>query len=161
MTEQDAAELTGLTPNGVHSGWRMHKRGGVIMTRATYDRRGETEVRENRRLLATVAYDSVRVAPAVVVPARSQTRARFVPLARWEGVVLEVFGTYFSSEVVRLDGDDRAYVEFDVNDISESDRPLCEPGALFYWSVGYDVKSHGSRARASLLAFRRLPSHSA
>lgn len=157
MIREDESVLTGLTPNGVHTGWRMRRRGRVVMTHIALERQLETESQGNTQLLATIAHDRFRVSPAVVVPARENARARFVALARWEGAVLEVFESYFSAEVVRLDADERTYVEFDLADLSAQDRPLCEPGALFYWSVGYDVKSHGSRARASLVVFRRLP----
>lgn len=92
----------------------------------------------------------------IVLPAPREINRRFKPLARWEGAVTEVFGTYFLAEVVDLDNDERAMVEFDLDEISESDKPLCQPGRLFYWSVGYDIKESGQLSRASVVRFRRL-----
>jgi hypothetical protein len=67
-----------------------------------------------------------------------------------------VFVTYFTAEVIDLRTNKMAIVEFDLNDVSPADRPLCDPGALFYWSVGYDVKRGGQQSRTSILWFRRL-----
>ena len=93
--------------------------------------------------------------PRVAVP-QIQRKRHFVALARWEGAVLERFDSYFVAEVIDLDTDERAIVEFDLTEVSEADRSLCEPGSLFYWSIGYDVKDSGQRSRASVLRFRRL-----
>jgi hypothetical protein len=77
-------------------------------------------------------------------------------LRQWEGVVTEVYASYFAAEVIDLDTNERAIVEFDIGDVSPADRTLCDPGALFYWSIGYDVKRGGQQSRASVLWFRRL-----
>lgn len=93
--------------------------------------------------------------PVIRTPSWQRNR-RFIATARWEGVVTERFSTYFEAEVIDLDGDETAAAQFDLADLSDSDRHLCEPGALFYWTIGYDVKEGGQRSRASVVAFRRM-----
>ena len=48
-------------------------------------------------------------------------------------------------------------VTFSIQEISESDRGLAMPGAVFYWSVGYEDSLQGQRTRKSTIRFRRLP----
>lgn len=103
----------------------------------------------------TLARRSSIIRPLVQVPDRPHNR-QFIPLARWEGAVVERFESYFVAEVIDLDSDERAIVEFDLQEISPSDLSLCEPGGLFYWTIGYDVKEGGQRSRASVVRFRRL-----
>jgi hypothetical protein len=81
--------------------------------------------------------------------------ANFVATARWEGVVTERFATYFVAQLIDLDNDEEATAEFDLNELSEPDIPLCEPGAFFYWAVGYEVRRSGQRVRAAPIQFRR------
>ncbi|MEX5634961.1 hypothetical protein [Parafrankia sp. FMc2] len=65
----------------------------------------------------------------------------------WEGVVQEVGSEAFTAEVVKGDGD-RATVELWLTDIKPEDRPLCRPGALFWWEVDDGMAG---------LRFRRRP----
>jgi hypothetical protein len=77
-------------------------------------------------------------------------------LARWEGAVTERFSTYFSAELIDLESGERAYAEFELDQVKPGDLQLCEAGALFYWSVGYEVRQEGTQVRASDLRFRRI-----
>lgn len=95
--------------------------------------------------------------PASTPKALSRT-SHFIRLNAWEGAVTERFDTYFDAEVVDLDTSERAMVEFDLDEIAEDDIQLCEPGALFYWSIGYEVKAGGQRSKSSVIRFRRLGS---
>ncbi len=105
---------------------------------------------------STATDRGVRVkSPIVRTPNHGRNR-RFLPLARWEGAVIDRFDTYFVAEVIDLDNNERAIAEFDLMEVSESDRALCEPGSLFYWTIGYDIKESGQRSRASVIRFRRL-----
>jgi hypothetical protein len=91
-----------------------------------------------------------------IMPQRPNFGKRtFIPLARWEGEVTERMSSYFAAHVQDLDKDESAMVEFDIAEVSGVDLPLCEPGALFYWTVGYDVRQGGQRIRASVITFRR------
>ncbi|MGW1529264.1 hypothetical protein [Streptomyces sp. NPDC001588] len=88
--------------------------------------------------------------------ARRRDSKQFIALARWEGTVLERYETYFVAEVIDLNTDESATAEFDLRDVTPGDLPLCEPGGLFYWTIGYDVKEGGQRSRTSVIQFRRL-----
>ncbi len=46
---------------------------------------------------------------------------------------------------------------FSVADVSESDRRLIVPGAIFYWVIGSEKSRYGQVTRTSRLRFRRLP----
>ncbi|GAB2816848.1 hypothetical protein GCM10027073_55770 [Streptomyces chlorus] len=110
-------------------------------------RSGDTRVAGRTRV--------IRVAQKPV--ARKARSARgFISLARWEGSVLERCATYFVAELIDLENGERATAEFQLENVKPGDLALCEPGALFYWSVGYEVRENGQRVRASELRFRRV-----
>lgn len=99
--------------------------------------------------------EGMRARRHLFIPAPYESRRSFMPTARWEGAVVEVFNSYFVGDVIDLDSGEQATVEFDLNEVSPSDLPLCEPGSLFYWTVGYESKESGQRTRSSSLFFRR------
>lgn len=45
-----------------------------------------------------------------------------------------------------------------IEDVPQNDREYIEPGAVFYWSIGYLDKRSGQRMRGSIIRFRRLTS---
>jgi hypothetical protein len=47
-------------------------------------------------------------------------------------------------------------MEFDLEEFQLADQPLVEPGAVFYWSIGYRNYRRGNRHRYSEIRFRRL-----
>jgi hypothetical protein len=69
--------------------------------------------------------------------------------------VLELFDTYFVAEVIDLASEERSTVEFEKVEVAPQDLPLLAPGALFYWTIGYETKESGQRVRGSTLMFRR------
>ena len=85
-------------------------------------------------------------------------QSAFVSLQKWEGVVLEVQDDAFLARLVDLThpGPDEE-AEFPLDEISEEDRPLVRPGAIFYWNIGYHDSSGGQRKRDTMIRFRRLP----
>ena len=88
--------------------------------------------------------------------------AMLQPLQSWEGVVLQVNDDTFSVRLVDLSGD-RAEEEMELEkqELSDFDLELLEPGAFFYWTVGYRVRlPRGARERVSQIRFRRLPAWS-
>jgi hypothetical protein len=50
--------------------------------------------------------------------------------------------------------------EIPIEEVPASDRGLLEPGAMFYWCIGYLDRVGGQRMRASEIRFRRLPAWS-
>jgi hypothetical protein len=83
----------------------------------------------------------------------------FVTLQTWEGEVREIRDEEF--DAILRDLTDPAkqdeVVTLPIDDVSNDDRALLLPGAVFYWSIGYSTDEYGQRARMSRLRFRRLP----
>jgi hypothetical protein len=84
-------------------------------------------------------------------------RQRFRSLQGWEGVVEDVSDRTFTARLFDLSRSGLEEVaEFEVAEVFEDDLSLLEPGAVFYWDVGY-LETPGGRRRASEIRFRRLP----
>jgi len=102
-----------------------------------------------------------RVSPDVLVrlPSLRRSKWKVRVLQRWVGRVEQVKADRF---VAVLDDATNPrnpveQVEFDLNEVSDSDRPLVEQGAAFYWSIGYCDTPGGQRDRVSALRFVRQP----
>lgn len=128
--------------------WSKVRQTATSATIWSTNTRGETSMSERSGKVLDVF-------PRIVPPAPIFKR-RFIALSKWEGAVLERFDTYFTAEVIDLKSEERAMADFDLRDLADSDVPLCEPGALFYWSIGYEIKESGQRSRVSMVRFRRL-----
>lgn len=97
------------------------------------------------------------VAP-VSIPTPSLPQAEFDALQKWEGHVVSVDDTEFTATLVDLTQPSvEEEVVLELSELSEDDLPLVQPGAVFYWSVGYRVDQSGERSRSSVIWFRRLP----
>lgn len=97
--------------------------------------------------------------PQHVISLKTEARqSAFISLQKWEGVVLEVLSDSFLVRLVDLTctGPDEE-AEFPWYEVSEEDRPLVRPGAVFYWNIGYHNSYSGQRTRTSIIRFRRLP----
>jgi hypothetical protein len=84
---------------------------------------------------------------------------RFLVLQKWEGIVEEVSDDEFTAvlrDVTDPSREDERSTML-VEDVPFSDRHLLVPGAVFYWSIGYDDSSDGQRRRVSVIRLRRLP----
>lgn len=87
---------------------------------------------------------------------------RFIPLQKWEGVVLEVGPETFSARLADLTrSSPEEEAEFPVDEISNADWALLQPGGVFYWTIGYSNDRFGQRKRESRIRFRRLPAWTA
>ncbi len=96
------------------------------------------------------------------MPIKPRTRqfVSFHPMQEWEGTVTEVDGDTFTARLTDLTADKSVAEEeadFLVDDITDDDRQLLVPGAIFRWAVGYQRSSGGSKKRVSHIVFRRLP----
>lgn len=99
---------------------------------------------------------------AFTEPPRLDTASSFIVLRHWEGAVLSVADDSFAARVIdpkHKRSDEEA--EFSISDVTEFDRKLVNPGAVFYWTVGYVVSPTGNKMRVSQIRFRRLPVWSA
>lgn len=100
---------------------------------------------------------SVHVVPAWIDDTGRPPAARSMELQQWEGVVQEVLADSFTAVLHdRTSSGPDHYAELPVEEISEADRTLLTPGAVFYWWIGYRERV-GGRTRASVIRFRRLP----
>ena len=72
--------------------------------------------------------------------------------------MLGVENDVFRARLIDLDRrtpDEEA--EIYLSEVSDEDRALVEPGAIFYWSIGGYTDKTGNRMQRSLVRFRRLP----
>jgi len=83
----------------------------------------------------------------------------FELLQQWECVVRSVTGDAFVAVLYDLtvpaNGEEEA--TFSIQDVADGDRVLVEPGAVFYWSIGYRTSRSGEKMRGAQIRFRRLP----
>lgn len=95
----------------------------------------------------------------VAVPAFSNPLYRFELLQQWECVVREITEGGFTAVLYDLTDSSNGAEEatFALEDVPDGDRVLVEPGAVFYWSLGYRTGLTGEKIRAAQIRFRRLP----
>jgi hypothetical protein len=83
-------------------------------------------------------------------------------LQQWEGTVTKVAHDEFSAVLRDLTQPTRPeeQASFPFEQVPDADGSLVVPGAVFYWSIGYEVTLTGTRKTVSMLRFRRLPAWS-
>lgn len=82
---------------------------------------------------------------------------RFLAKQKWEGYVTEVGPETFWARLILLSGEGGDQdAEIYLEEVDREERSLIEPGAVFYWSIGY-LDGPSGRARTSQIRFRRLP----
>ncbi len=88
---------------------------------------------------------------------KSKNNVSFRALQKWEGFVTEVGSDTFWARLIALKGDaPDQEAEFYLEDIDTEDRSMLKPGAVFYWSIGYQDTPSG-RSRHDDFRFQRLP----
>lgn len=103
----------------------------------------------------------------VVAPKPTESPDRRVQLdvlQDWEGVVETVEETTFSARLRDITaGAEFAWetAELPIDDVTEDDRELVRPGAVFYMTIGRMTHPSGRRDRVARLVFRRLPAWTA
>jgi hypothetical protein len=91
------------------------------------------------------------------VPSWPIVREFFQAIQKWEGYVVAVGQDTFRALLIPIKGEGPDQeAEVYIEEVAQDDRALIEPGAVFYWSIGYLDRPSG-RARASVIRFRRLP----
>ncbi len=83
----------------------------------------------------------------------------FNVLQKFEGTVLEISESECLARVRDLTSPEYNVEEitFSIEEISKSDLFLAKPGAIFYWSIGYEDTLGGQRRRLSVIRFQRIP----
>ncbi len=96
--------------------------------------------------------------PWVENPASSPER-NFRLLQHWEGVVDEVGEDSFWATLSDLTKPDNPeeYAELPLSEVAPADLEILKPGAVFYWSIGYETTPAGTRRRVSEVHLRRNP----
>jgi hypothetical protein len=112
-----------------------------------------------------LALIAVRTAPRLLpMPTDSQVRSAdtLIPLQAWEGAVLNVGVDSFTARLVDTAGEHPdEEIDLSKDELSPFDLDLLEPGAIFYWTIGYRQQLPvGARERVSRIRFRRLPAWS-
>jgi hypothetical protein len=150
-------ELTNLT------GSRLEFRG--ILSKPATPRRFEAPEGNSGRVLpytAELQQTEPAVRPVVVwVPEIPQTREGFDVLQKFEGTVQAVQGDSFTGRLVdKTHFGPEEEAEIPLAEIMPGDRELVQPGAVFYWVIGYRREEHGQLSRSSMIRFQRLPAWS-
>jgi len=95
--------------------------------------------------------------PYLIPLPRRLVREYFIALQKWEGYVTEVGQDTFHARLIPLLGEGSDLeAEIWIEEIDGEDRTLLQPGAIFYWSIGYLDRPSG-RQRTSIIRFQRLP----
>ncbi len=92
-------------------------------------------------------------------PSPERELPREVVLQEWEGQVQEVGARVFSARLVDLTRDSKEETEetdLPVDYLSEADRHLVVPGAIFRWIIGYRW-TNGEKEPFTRVVIRRLP----
>jgi hypothetical protein len=130
-------------------------------------------------MVAEAVFESVRQSPAVqqelfptamiqskdpltVVATASVERRRTqrqLISHHWECTVVRLGEESFIATLrsLRDPSDSEKEAEIPIEEVTPDDLELLQPGAVFYWTIGYDISPSGTRRRASQLKFRRLP----
>lgn len=166
MTHNPQGPLTladELAPADLLSDERAEGRVSVVLTQPDVDRRLEPKLQDGARTL-TPAGQGAGLRPKLqgwhrprpAAPAKTCFDLRFEA----ECHVLSLGHEEFEAEVHDLDfSKDERSVEvavFDIEEVSPPDRPLLVPGAIFYWTIGYERDVATGRVRGvSQLRFKR------
>jgi len=95
--------------------------------------------------------------PLLVMPVMPARREILVAHQCWEGIVASVQKDVFSAKLFDFNPPhSESMAEIYLAEIDDEDRTLVTPGAVFYWTIGYQDRPSG-RQRASIIRFRRLP----
>lgn len=99
------------------------------------------------------------ISPYVPEVARASTPRRFDPLQQWEGVVEAIDGGVVTATIADLTDSSRELeiVTFPQQEFSEADWPVLVPNSVFYWSIGYEYVTGGTKRRVSEFRVRRTP----
>ena len=91
---------------------------------------------------------------------RSQPDQRYILLKKYEGFVTSRGEDSFSARLFENNSDYPVVeAEFDLEELSETDRKLAVEGASMVWTIGYAYEG-STRKRESMIYLRRLPAWS-
>jgi hypothetical protein len=115
------------------------------------------ELFSSKTKVESQTFTGKNTSPIAVLPKQKYSPKTYVSLGKWEGYVIDSYDNFFLARITDLKeehGDEEVEIFFD--EISDDERKLVRPGAIFYWSIGYE-KEKGTVKRSSIIRFRRLP----
>ncbi len=134
-----------LTPIGSEPGDTISK---------TEDRLADTE----KGATNTIQFTRY-IQPKQLSPIKSDPN-QFTVLQQWTGYVVEVGEDTFLSRLVPVEGaGDDQEAEIYLDKIDPNDQQLVQPGAIFYWHIGY-LDTPSGRYNTTSIRFRRFPAWS-
>lgn len=97
-----------------------------------------------------------RVVRLPVIPA---PEPRYQVLQQWEGTVSEIVDGDFRAELRDLTDPSHPdeVAVFSLDEVSDPDRSLVALGAIFYWTICYEITRTKQKKTVSLIRFQRLP----
>jgi len=102
---------------------------------------------------------NIGISPVRFPLSRLRPAPREITLQEWEGRVLQLEGRIVIARLVDItagDTEEKEEVELPLDDVTEADQGLLQPGALFRWILGYSYAS-GRKERFARVIVRRLP----
>lgn len=76
---------------------------------------------------------------------------------KWIGHITDIYVDSFKAKLTDLTSPGTYEIdEFDLEEITDEDKPLLSLGATFYWSVGYSTSENGQVTKESLIRFQRI-----
>jgi hypothetical protein len=90
---------------------------------------------------------------------RMRSAPREITLQEWEGRVEQLDGRFIIARLVDItagENEETEEVELPIDDVTEADQALLQPGAIFRWILGYSYAS-GRKERFARVVVRRLP----
>lgn len=99
------------------------------------------------------------ISPLPFPTASSRVAPREITLQEWEGRVMHLDGRFVVARLVDIsagEDEETEEVELPIDDVTEADQALLQPGAIFRWVLGYSYAS-GRKERFARVVVRRLP----
>lgn len=120
----------------------------------------------NEISVTNVEFNRVKVIQPLIDSKSSPAvfKERFTVIQEWEGAVDEVFEEFFTAYLRDLTGNEKhagEVAELPIDDVSNDDRMLLRPGAVFFLTIGRVTRINGQVERTAQIVFRRLPAWTA
>jgi hypothetical protein len=84
----------------------------------------------------------------------------FFAVQEWEGHVVSKTAEAFTARLLDITAGankESEEVDLPLSDISPVERETLKEGAIFRWTIGYEISKRGQRKRTSQIVFRQLP----
>jgi hypothetical protein len=102
---------------------------------------------------------NIGISPIRFPAHRARLAPREITLQEWEGRVLQIEGRFIIARLVDItagETEETEEVDLPIDDVTEADQKLLQPGAIFRWVLGYSYSS-GRKERFARVVVRRLP----